>query len=143
MKAWLSKVLESSRGAVRSLLETAGGRAALGTLALLVFLTIAGLLVLWPYGEGPGFAPSVSADTERAEVLSVSSEGCDLEAGPGCRRLAVRLESGPDADSRQGVTLAQDELLPDVKGRRNPRPEHHQLGHRPWAAAPPAQGRPG
>lgn len=80
MKAWLSKVLESSRGAVRSLLETAGGRAALGTLALLVFLTIAGLLVLWPYGEGPGFAPSVSADTERAEVLSVSSEGCDLEA---------------------------------------------------------------
>jgi uncharacterized membrane protein len=95
------------------LLGSPAGRATAGALGALLLLTVAGLLALWPYGE-PGFSPAISQDTERAEVVGITSEGCDLVAPSECRRLLVELKTGPDADTRHGVTLPEDELTPDV-----------------------------
>jgi len=96
------------------LLGSRAGRVAALTLAALAALTLLGLALLWPYGGGSDFTPTVSQDTDRAEVVGIASTGCELEAGSGCQRLTVRLETGPDAGTDQNVTLAEDELIPDV-----------------------------
>jgi uncharacterized membrane protein len=96
------------------LLGVPAGRVALAVLAGLAALTVAGLLLLWPFGGGGEFEPTVSQSTERAEVVAVVQGGCELVVGRECRRLRVELETGPDAGRRHNVTLAQDEFTPDV-----------------------------
>ncbi len=95
------------------LLGTAAGRAAVIAIAVLAGLTTLGLVVLWPR-DADSFTPSVSQDTDRAEVIAIASTGCQLVEGTDCQRLTIRLETGPDAGTNQGVTLAKDELIPDV-----------------------------
>lgn len=69
-------------------------------------MTVVGLAIMWPRGEGIEPAPGVGPlDTEAAEVTAVDAEGCrssvagDPSAFPGvaeCRRVTARLTSGPD-----------------------------------------------
>ncbi len=87
---------------------------AAGALAILAVFTVIGLLVLWPGDDAASFEPTVSQDTVRGEVVSITSEGCALEAGFDCQRLSVAVKSGPDAGTKQNVTLAEDELVPEV-----------------------------
>jgi uncharacterized membrane protein len=97
-----------------ALLGTTAGRFALAVLGGLLAATVAGLAILWPYGGGTEFEPTVSQDTDRAEVVAVVRGGCELEGGTNCRRLTAKIETGPDAGTRQGITLPEDEVTPDV-----------------------------
>lgn len=85
-----------------------------GVLGLLAVLTVVGLLLLWPSDEASSFEPSVSEDTVRGEVVLITSEGCELEAGFDCQRLSVAVKTGPDANTNQNVTLPEDELIPEI-----------------------------
>jgi uncharacterized membrane protein len=111
--AYVRARAERARASVALLLSTGAGRGALAALLLLTGVTIAGLLLLWPY-SGDDFKPALSQDTERAEVIAIASSGCQLQAGPRCRRLTIDLKTGPDAGERHGLTLPEDEVTPDV-----------------------------
>jgi uncharacterized membrane protein len=97
----------------RLLLSSRAGRWALVILAILATATVAGMVLLWPGSDRP-FEPSVSQDTERAEVVAVASGGCELVTGAECERLTIELQTGPAAGRREGITLTKDEYVPDV-----------------------------
>jgi uncharacterized membrane protein len=111
--AYVRARAERARASLTLLLSTGAGRGALAALLLLTGVTVAGLLLLWPY-SGDDFKPALSQDTERAEVIAIASSGCQLQAGPRCRRLTIDLKTGPDAGERHGLTLPEDEVTPDV-----------------------------
>jgi len=97
---------------VPALLAFPAGRLAAGLLALAAALVVAGLVLLWPSGDGapPATGPS-AGEAVAAEVVSVSAAGCEREAGPGCRRVVIRLEDG----RRSFLTLPGDPLAPRLQ----------------------------
>jgi uncharacterized membrane protein len=98
-----------------NLAHTAAGRLVtlvLGTLALAVLV---GLVALWPAERKVDLGPAVTEDPESAEVVSVSSEGCETFAGPGCRLVEIELGSGPDEGERSSITLPGDQLVPELE----------------------------
>ncbi|WP_217921377.1 YibE/F family protein [Miltoncostaea oceani] len=84
-------------------------------LAVLAVATAAGLIALWPRGDAIPAPPGVgSLRTESARVTVVNAEGCrsavagDPAATPGvqgCRRVTVRLTSGPDEGDAAGFDI--------------------------------------
>lgn len=79
-------------------------------LAALAVATLAGLIALWPSGEGLS-TPGPRLATERATVVAVDPGGCRAaQAGadaPGCRRVTVRLESGADAGTETAFDVGE------------------------------------
>jgi uncharacterized membrane protein len=112
--AYLRARADSARAGVMLLLSTSAGRVALAALWVMAALTVVGLMLLWP-DSGDDFKPALSQETQRAEVVAIASSGCQLQAGPRCRRLTIDLKTGPDAGERHGLTLPEDEFTPDVE----------------------------
>src|SRR5918996_238515 len=60
--------------------------------------TIVGLIALWPGDVDAPVAQGLAADTERAEVesVTVTNEACALPEDINCGEAEIRLETGPD-----------------------------------------------
>lgn len=98
-----------------ALLRTRAGRAVAAANLLLALVTLAGLVALWPDGDGAGRAPSGLAGTVRAEVVGVEvGGGCERYAGPGCRVVVIAVREGRDAGRRSFVTFPDERFSPAV-----------------------------
>ncbi|MDQ3608040.1 MAG: YibE/F family protein, partial [Actinomycetota bacterium] len=69
-------------------------RAALAVLAAMALLVAAGLLALWPREDPVPLLPATADRAVSADVISVSAEGCPVDADPACRVLGIELDSG-------------------------------------------------
>jgi uncharacterized membrane protein len=88
-------------------------RALAGLLAIVALATAAGLVVLWPGETDARIGQGIAAKTERAAVERVDERRCP---GPGrqtCRRLEVRIETGPDEGRSVPIDLGAS-TQPDV-----------------------------
>jgi uncharacterized membrane protein len=97
-----------------ALLGTTTGRLVVAAVALLTVATCVGLVILWPGDAEVAGEQFVGGNSERAEVISISSEGCEQLAGLGCRQLEIELESGPQKGERGTVAIGGDEFSPDI-----------------------------
>jgi uncharacterized membrane protein len=86
-----------------------------GSLVVLTLAVAFGLSALWPRGELPHVeAIAGGGSIDEAEVVGISSEGCESFAGPGCRLVTMRLTSGVHDGQRSSITLPKEEAAPDV-----------------------------
>jgi uncharacterized membrane protein len=86
-----------------------------GSLVVLTLAVAFGLSALWPRGELPHVeAIAGGGSIDEAEVVGISSEGCENFAGPGCRLVTMRLTSGVHDGQRSSITLPKEEAAPDV-----------------------------
>lgn len=78
-------------------------RAPLVAVALLVALTLGGLVAYWPDGSSEAeLAPTLRGETYAAEVVGVRLAACEVPQPTGCRRVEARLSAGPE----RGETIA-------------------------------------
>jgi uncharacterized membrane protein len=86
-----------------------------GTIVVLVLAVAFGLSALWPRGELPRVqALAGGGPIDRAEVISVSSEGCEDFAGPRCQLATIRLATGTHEGARSSVPLPKEEAAPTL-----------------------------
>jgi uncharacterized membrane protein len=108
-------VVRSGRPALPRPYRSRLANAMLVALAALAVVTLVGLIDLWPHGDGIEAAPGVGAlASESATVIAVDAEGCRSsvagdpgasDAVTGCRRVTVRLTSGPDEGDEAGFDI--------------------------------------
>jgi uncharacterized membrane protein len=91
------------------------GRGLLLALATLALAILVGMVALWPEERRVELGPTVVEDPDRAEVVSVSGEGCEEFAGPECRLVEIELRSGPNEGERSSVSLPEEDLAPTVE----------------------------
>ena len=109
---WRSKILAEIE-AQRALLRTRAGLAA--GLGVLAFVTLIGLIWLWPNGERQQVDASrivISTGVLPAEVTSVEALDCPVENTPGCQRVGLRLTDGPAKGSSSYLILPGDDATP-------------------------------
>ncbi len=102
----LRRAVDTRADAVAALWRVPAGRAAISTVVAIAVVTVVGLFVLWP-GDELELGTSTAADARSAEVVTVGTDGCRPELGPGCRTLGIVL--GGD---RTTATFAGDALTP-------------------------------
>lgn len=90
------------------LLRTPSGRFAAAVVGAIAVVVAAGLLAFWPGEPVQVGDPALPVASERAEVTSVSSTGCEGYAGHGCRLVGLRLQTGRRAGEATSITLAGD-----------------------------------
>jgi uncharacterized membrane protein len=97
-------------------LATRTGRAFAWLALALALATAAGLAILWP-GERPDvdLAAAYAGDSERAEVVGVTSEPCAPPQEGYCRSADVRLDSGPDEGETTSIDLGVGPTAPDLR----------------------------
>jgi uncharacterized membrane protein len=95
--------------------HSAAGRAVTLVLGALALATLVGLVALWPGERKVDLGPAVAEEPVSAEVVSLSNEGCEDFAGPGCRLIEIELNGGPDEGERSSITLPGDELAPELE----------------------------
>ena len=94
------------------LLRTNAGRVAAGILGTLTVVTVIGLVVMWPTGEGGRAEVRQIGEITAAEVTGVSGEAtCKEFAGPGCRLIEITLLDGIFKGRGSAITLPGDEQL--------------------------------
>jgi uncharacterized membrane protein len=94
-----------------SLLKTRPGRVIACLLAGLVLLVVVGMIAMRP--DGAERPPRVSVGVvQGAEVVGVSTGGCEQFAGQGCRRVDVVLRDGRGAGSRSFLALPGGKFAP-------------------------------
>src|SRR5918996_1407854 len=105
-------------------------RAALSTVALLLGATVVGLITLWPDERTlEPEAARLTAKTQSAEVVSIAAVPCRVPGRSGCRRVTVRVLSGPDEGTTAAITVGDPgtEVAVSVGDRlrvfKNPVPE--------------------
>ena len=80
-----------------ALRETAAGRALLGFVITLAAAVLAGLIILWPSGDGPKLTGQrLPTHTEGAEVERIVERPCEGLPQTTCRTVDFRIESGID-----------------------------------------------
>jgi uncharacterized membrane protein len=99
---------------LRETLATRPGRVLVGTVAVVALLTIAGLVLLWPSGEGPKI-PGAGARTVGGTVTAVRSASCGGPSEQRCRTAVVRVDDGPDEGLEVDVVLGPAEVSPDLE----------------------------
>ena len=62
-----------------------------GLLAAVTVAAVVGLVVFWPGSGRANVSPMTPGLVQSADVLSVSSEGCERFTGPDCRLVRVVL----------------------------------------------------
>jgi hypothetical protein len=60
----------------------------------MALLVAVGLLALWPREDPAPLLPATADRAVSADVISVSAEGCPVDADPACRVLGIELDSG-------------------------------------------------
>src|SRR5215216_4262033 len=73
----------------------------------LVVVTVVGLAVLWPRGDGPQLVSSGPVKTQGAQVTSVRRVPCTTPVAQACEAVEVKLRSGPDKGERTTLHLGQ------------------------------------
>ncbi len=97
-------------------LKTRMGRVFATLAAALALITAAGLLILWPSDvTEPSLAAGLAGGTERAEVLSASSQPCPPPQPGECSEAQVRLESGDDEGQTVTLALGAGPQRPDLE----------------------------
>lgn len=79
------------------------GRAYLTLSASIGLMAVIGMILLWP-GGSPDSPPSgQSAETERAEVVSLAAAQCPTGIEGPCQDVGIRIDSGPSAGSTSTI----------------------------------------
>jgi uncharacterized membrane protein len=106
----------ASISGLRLLGEARSGRVLIGAAAMLLVVTVAGLIALWP-GERPARGPSQAfggAAMEAAVTRAVELR-CPGPVEQRCRAIDVRLQEGPDRGRVSRITLGPVESVPSVE----------------------------
>jgi uncharacterized membrane protein len=82
--------------------------------ALLAVATAIAMIALWPGDVDAPVSEGLAAETERAEVTSVTYEACPPPQTGQCGTAEVRLESGPDNGEVVSLTLGGAGLEPEL-----------------------------
>jgi uncharacterized membrane protein len=89
----------------------AGTTAAVGV-ALLALAVIVAMVLLWPRGDVARPGPIASGVVQAAEVVRISTEGCERYAGQGCRLAELVITDGPDANARSFLAMPGGPFAP-------------------------------
>src|SRR5919106_962857 len=104
--------------------------------------TIVGLIALWPGDVDAPVSEGLAADTERAEVTSVTYEACPPPQVGQCGEAEISLETGPDEGDGStlvvGGTGVEPELVPgdEIRVARSESAGSEPPGAQPQAAPP-------
>jgi uncharacterized membrane protein len=99
----MHRLLPSS---LQVLLRSRGGRLLLGLAGLLLLGTLVGLALLWPGGDrAKPASPPFGGVTYPGRVAHAGTVRCPGQAVQRCVRIAVDVEGGPAAGTRQRMTL--------------------------------------
>jgi uncharacterized membrane protein len=82
--------------------------------AAIAVATAIGMAILWPGQVETDIGESVGAGSERASVQRITEYRCQGFNTQTCRRVTIRLESGPRAGSRSQLLLGVGGVDPDV-----------------------------
>ena len=77
--------------------------------------TAIGLIVLWPGDVNAPVSEGLAADTERAEVDSVTYEACPPPQTGQCGEAEISLQTGPDAGETTTLIVGGTELEPELE----------------------------
>ena len=83
-------------------------------IALLAAGTLIAIVVMWPGGVDAPVSEGLAAETERAEVTSVTYEDCPPPQAGECGTAEVRIASGPDAGEPTTLPLGGTGLEPEL-----------------------------
>ena len=78
----------------------------------LIFVTVAGMVVLWPGGEEPQIQGAQRADATILDIQECASLTTDADAEAACLEATVRIDSGPDAGVEVVVPVPVGEGAP-------------------------------
>lgn len=96
-------------------LESTVARLFAGTVLALAVGTLVGLVVLWPGDRGEArLGEGLAASTERAQVERIETFPCSGFQTDECRRVQVRLLSGPDEGATSTLELGAGGLNPEL-----------------------------
>jgi uncharacterized membrane protein len=99
----------------RSLYATRAGRVLAASVAALLLLTVIGLFVLWPpHHKARGASEAFGGPTLGAKVVRDGLVTCPGPARQRCRRIEVKLSSGPDEGKTFPITLGPIGTAPDI-----------------------------
>ena len=100
-----------------TLRETPAGRALLGSVLGLAVAVVAGMVILWPSGDGPPLTGQrFPQHSEGAEVERVIKGPCAGLPQSTCRKVEIRIKSGADEGKRTSFELqATPPLDPDIE----------------------------
>ncbi|MBA2579334.1 MAG: YibE/F family protein [Thermoleophilaceae bacterium] len=97
------------------LLDSLPGKVFAALAACLIVATGVGLVLLWPERSSEARLPSsLRPTTEQAEVLAVAMQACQNPAARRCRRVDVKLLSGPDRGTRAVFRTGEAGFDPEV-----------------------------
>jgi uncharacterized membrane protein len=91
----------------------AEGRFRLAVVVLAVATAI-GAVALWPGNVDAPVSEGLAADTERAEIVSVTYRACEPPQTGRCGEAEARLDSGPEQGRTTALTLGAAGLEPDL-----------------------------
>lgn len=83
--------------------------------AALAVATVIGLIALWPGDVDAPVSEGLAAETERAEVTSVTYTACPPPQTGRCGEAEVRLDTGPEQGRTATLTLGGSGLEPEVE----------------------------
>jgi uncharacterized membrane protein len=113
MVAALRNRLVAALAGQRALLRTRAGRTVAVTVATLAGMTLIALVIMWPSGTTTRASGVIvqSRDIVPAQVRSVASADCPVEARPGCERVEITVGRGNDT-AESYLILPGDEARP-------------------------------
>jgi hypothetical protein len=76
---------------------------------------VVAIVILWPGDDRPSLPGGLGADSEVAEVQSVTEQACPTGQPGTCADAAVQLESGPDEGESVTIQLGQLSGGPDLE----------------------------
>ncbi len=100
----------------RGLLASRAGRAVVGMTVIVAAATATGIAVMWPHGDsGDDIAALLQPDRDRAEVTSIRPQKCVNARFPDCRRIVVRLLTGPLTGSETYFDTGEEGFVPPIE----------------------------
>ena len=93
-----------------------GARRAFAILVVVIAVgTLVGMVTLWPGDFDAPLSEGVAADTERAEVTSVTYEACPPPQTGQCGEAEILLDSGPDSGDTATLPVGGVALEPELE----------------------------
>lgn len=130
----------SGPGQIGAILTTRPGRLLVGTVVVVALLTLVGLVVLRPTGEG-GVTTGRATPTVAGTVTAVRSASCGGPSAQRCRTAVVRVDEGRDEGLEVDIVLGPAEVSPDLEPGQGVRLADQTPDGRTGADAGGAEGR--